>query len=131
MAAAGVGPQSAGVVFPGGASMQQDAAVSIADDDGYGAVSQPASVRLELGGRSDLAIVGVDDDHVIRTIVDAWPRIYRAWRIERERLLGHLHVENFLRHGTQRIGSLCILPSGPSPSNERHWRPPLGKSLYL
>ena len=54
MAAAGIGPQPAGMVFSGGASMQQDSPVSIADDDGYSAVSQPVPMRLELGGRSDL-----------------------------------------------------------------------------
>jgi hypothetical protein len=66
------------MIFSGGASMQQNAPIPVADDDGDGAVPQSAPVRFELGSRSNRAVVGVDDDHVIRTIVDAWPRIDRA-----------------------------------------------------
>jgi len=65
MAAAGIRPQTSGMVFPCGASVQQHPPAVIANDDGNSPVPQSVLMRLKLGRRSNRDIVGVDDDHLI------------------------------------------------------------------
>src|SRR6476619_8581534 len=66
MAAAGVGPQAAGVIFRQAPPLQQEFALSVAHQHRDGAVLQAAPVRVELAGGADLDIVGIDqNDRVV------------------------------------------------------------------
>src|ERR1041385_6928524 len=66
MAAAGVGPQSAGMIFRETPSLQQELALGVAHQHRDGTVLEPTPVRIELARGADLNIVGIDqDDQVV------------------------------------------------------------------
>src|SRR4029079_18195635 len=66
MAAAGVGPQSAGVIFFRAPSLQQEFAPGIAHQNRDGAMPEASLVRIELAGGADLDVFGIDqDDRVV------------------------------------------------------------------
>src|SRR5205814_9760350 len=66
MAAAGIGPQAAGVIFREAPPLQQELALGVAHQHRDGAVLEAAPMRVKLAGGADLDIVGIDqNDRVV------------------------------------------------------------------
>jgi hypothetical protein len=66
MSTAGVGPQPTTVVFPDIATLKQDLSRRVSQHDRDGQVCNPESMRFHLLHRPEVAILGVDGDHMFK-----------------------------------------------------------------
>ena len=68
MAATGIGPQSAGVIFADVTLLQQLAAHAVPHDHREGTMEGAGAVRLELAGGADNLVARIDEDHQLLLI---------------------------------------------------------------
>src|SRR5262245_58370477 len=66
VAAAGVGPQPPGMIFVAMPLLQEQAPALVPELNGDRAVQATLSVRRELWRHADGAIIGIDEDHLLR-----------------------------------------------------------------